>query len=45
MDSDDQQLLRGRIPRHGARADRARRALYDPRLGDPARWDWGGDSP
>ncbi|MDH6590089.1 hypothetical protein M2161_009280 [Streptomyces sp. SAI-133] len=21
------------------------RALYDPRPGDPARWDWGGDSP
>ncbi|MEU8852683.1 hypothetical protein AB0C70_42175 [Streptomyces sp. NPDC048564] len=20
-------------------------ALYDPRPGDPARWDWGGDSP
>lgn len=21
------------------------RALYDPRPGDPARWDWDGDSP
>ncbi|WSQ14720.1 hypothetical protein OG604_47225 [Streptomyces sp. NBC_01231] len=21
------------------------RAVYDPRPGDPARWDWGGDSP
>ncbi|WP_405535173.1 hypothetical protein OG787_12005 [Streptomyces sp. NBC_00075] len=21
------------------------RALYDPRPGDPARWDWAGDSP
>jgi hypothetical protein len=21
------------------------RALYDPRPGDPARWDWSGDSP
>ncbi|MFF9490655.1 hypothetical protein [Streptomyces sp. NPDC014676] len=21
------------------------RVLYDPRPGDPARWDWGGDSP
>ncbi|MEU9992870.1 hypothetical protein AB0E10_40040 [Streptomyces sp. NPDC048045] len=21
------------------------RALYDPRPGDSARWDWGGDSP
>ncbi|MFE3928025.1 hypothetical protein [Streptomyces sp. YIM B13508] len=21
------------------------RALYDPRPGDPARWDWGADSP
>lgn len=21
------------------------RALYDPRPGDPARWDWGGDRP
>ncbi|MFF7550128.1 hypothetical protein ACFZCU_41840 [Streptomyces canus] len=21
------------------------RALYDPRPGDPSRWDWGGDSP
>jgi hypothetical protein len=21
------------------------RALYDPRPGDPSRWDWNGDSP
>lgn len=21
------------------------RALYDPRIGDPARWDWSGDRP
>ncbi|MGW3652952.1 hypothetical protein [Streptomyces sp. NPDC000878] len=92
MDSDDEQLLRGRVyghdaddPHPGPRPGRAYaelvggpldgllldstgwrqdeidtgvslqtelwhfgpggRALYDPRPGDPARWDWGGDSP
>ncbi|BBC29334.1 uncharacterized protein SGFS_006280 [Streptomyces graminofaciens] len=92
MDSDDEQLLRGRVyghdaddPHPGPRPGRTYaelvggpldgllfditgwtqdgidtgvslqtelgqfgpggRALYDPRPGDPARWDWSGDSP